>query len=79
MTLHIANKKNVFVMIAIYTVFLYDYTNLHANNLIFKTILKNCMYFCSFSYCCGKAENLYLCLAWYGNLSSDMLRMQHLQ
>ena len=26
MALHFANKKNVFVMIAIYTVFLYDYT-----------------------------------------------------
>ena len=36
MTLLIANKKNVFVMIAIYTVFLYN--NLHANSLIFKQL-----------------------------------------
>ena len=87
MALHFANKKNVFVMIAIYTVFLYDYTMSKTYMPIvwfsnpFEHI-KKCMYFfLVFSYCCSKAANLYLFMAWntYGYLSHGMFSVQHLQ
>lgn len=86
MTLHIANNF-FFVMIAIYTVFLYDYTmsKTYMPIVWFSNPLehfKKCMYFfLVFSYCCSKAANLYLFMAWYtyGYLRHGMFSVQHLQ